>query len=433
VTLELIGNLEGAETGRAEYDLLYGLGPEGLATLRGCSQTQLKIHYPGSTRQVLLVRVAVLGAHLRDMVFSGGVLSFEHLAEWAPPLPPELRQEQDETGGRVSIIRYAPPAPLEATVDSGAVRLEWRFATATSAMADVALHRATVFVIDLLGTVGLDRLWDGFVRPLQNLVTLATGEPSALTSLEVWPAQKSVIAPPLPDGITRLPDVRVYYPLLLEPSRAERFIGPDKLFFQPSDLASDFSGHIRRWLAASEDIRAPMDLFFGSHYAPPRFLETRFLVYCQAAEVFHRIRYSNEAEDPATYGPKVRSVLDAIPEEHRRWVERALDHANYKTFGARIEELAKVAPTAVRAMLGDVPTFVRRVAKSRNYYTHWSRDGKDVLRGGALHWLTEELSLLMHAHLMRELGLDSATIDRRFAANRIVGHVRSQAASADGP
>jgi hypothetical protein len=75
---------------------------------------------------------------------------------------------------------------------------------------------------------------------------------------------------------------------------------------------------------------------------------------------------------------------------------------------SRLTELTeKYSNNILDKILGDKNQFVLNVKNSRNYYTHYSKDGvKKALKGSELFYLSERLKILLVCSFLEEVGFD---------------------------
>jgi Apea-like HEPN len=57
----------------------------------------------------------------------------------------------------------------------------------------------------------------------------------------------------------------------------------------PTEIEQGFDEVVNRWFRLVEDLDDVLNLYLSTVHAPPRFPETRFLIFVQALEGYHRI------------------------------------------------------------------------------------------------------------------------------------------------
>lgn len=356
---------------------------------------------------------AWIGAHASDDLITRIELRLAHLEDW---LRPGVRLIPDAARPTRVRLDYARPDAVVAEVDGLGIRLEWTYETAHSPIATTLKHRAW-FTVDLAKAMSYEDAHQHVVRPLHNLLTLALDRAVAIDRL--------FVTLPASGDATRPRRARVESAWLVVRGRDTREVFPDRFTFRFEDIADDFTGALRRWFRTHATMSAACDLFFGNHYAPPQFLETRFLVHCQAAEALHghSDRFTRVRRAPDVHEQCVESVVKVAPEATRSWVQAALRSSNQKPLHEQLRELVEDAPPAIQEAIGDPDAFARDVSGLRNPWVHGGVAGHDDVVDRAFA-RNEQLRLVLHGQFMRELGLTNEVIDARLRDARITRQVR---------
>jgi hypothetical protein len=349
---------------------------------------------------------AWIGVHVREFLASQLTVRIEHLEEWAAfgetdPFTPAA----STSGAR---IEYARPPRLEASVNDAVFRLGWNYSMKHSAKG-LNLNQQAYIEWTFAQPESYDRVDRIYLRPTHNLLTLALARPVAIVELQV-----NVPMAALFDG-RRSREATVVVPWLVTPETTSRELWPDQFTFRLGDLRTDLSGSLGAWLQAHDQLPGAFDLFFGNHYAPPRFLETRFLVHVQAAEALHVGRFGGRRLAPADgFAPP-----GALSKKRRRPLRE------------RLLELVKLSPAIVRETIGDADTFAEIVSQFRNEWAHGQTASEELIAQAFAR--DEQLRLLLHAHLMRELGLSDDVIEARLRESRLLREVRHVGAQIKQP
>jgi hypothetical protein len=99
--------------------------------------------------------------------------------------------------------------------------------------------------------------------------------------------------------------------------------------------------------------------------------EQRFLNYCQILEAFHRRTIGGITKPEADFQIDLKAVIDAVPEQHRKWVARRLKFANEFSLFERIRDLwARYADVTSQFPVSE-KRFCHRIGAIRNYLTHF--------------------------------------------------------------
>jgi hypothetical protein len=370
------------------YPLVYGVGQGKFVTLYDCESMGAAVAMPGDVRERLDVRRAAIGAHLASPVVAEARLEYEHLTSWTGVAPVEVTPVTNADREGLRLQHFAFPS-LVADVDGLRVELDWAFSTGPDRQDSYVLRRWARFLIRPQEASELARI-DEAGSWLQSLVTLATGRSNALTGLWITPPDNDQ------DAGARASRVQIFYPAIVNVSGAAmRF---DEPFFRLSDIADRFEEVLQRWTQTCRGpLRRGCNLYFGGIYHPARYLNQRFLELCQAAEL----------------------------------VDRGLAGSSKFVLWERILRLSAATPPAARRVLGHIDQLATAIASARNKEMHSPSDLMSGLRPSQLYVLTEQLRLIVHCTLMRQLGLDDAALDRALGGNRLIAQIEFMQAKGD--
>lgn len=390
--------------------VIHGAAGGKRVSLFECWTADLRVGSHG-TSQRLRAGAAAVGTHLTELRSAKWDISFEGLDRWARLAPPHLRRSGDLRRMDVSL---EPLKDVVARLEDAVVRVTFA-SNAKQEGCAITLCPSVSAAVELQGPMRLAELMGAYVSPLQGLLALATGRAAAIDSLTIEPD-------PSEPGRS----CQVFFEAITPPSRKSHDLRPDEILFDLDDVRDRFTEHLQTWFANYKDLRLACDPFFSDTYAPAPYVETRFLMQCQAAEVLHRKRFASQVRDPREHQAIIDRVVQATPPAHQSWVAEALRSTNRKRLRACILELVAHAPSAAQRIVGDLPTFAGRVVQVRNFYTHWSAlpsggrpDGAETL---LLH---HKLRFLVQAFLMRELGLHEALIEDALLRSRQAREIAS--------
>jgi hypothetical protein len=150
----------------------------------------------------------------------------------------------------------------------------------------------------------------------------------------------------------------------------------------------------------------------------------KFLYVVQAIETYHRRRFANNVLPKDVHKARIREILEHTVEEHREWLKEQLNYSNEPRLRQRVKEILDMLEDAVSALITDKDAFAKNVVNTRNYYTHYDPHLKDkVAQGIKLYVLTEQLSYLLQACLLVELGISKQKCAELLIRNQ--GYVRA--------
>lgn len=170
-----------------------------------------------------------------------------------------------------------------------------------------------------------------------------------------------------------------------------------EMMFDYRRIKDDFPKIIKNWYSKYELLEPAFDLVFEQFYNGNKFSVNTFLNLAQAAETFHS-RIDNHTKIPRDEYKKMKiEILKATSAEYHPWLNEQFAFGNHLNLHRRLTEITtKYNNDILDKILGDKNQFVLDVKNSRNYYTHYSKDGrKKALEGRKLFYLSEKLKVLL--------------------------------------
>lgn len=401
----------------APYPIVLGyLRQGGQVTLMDCHTVGMPFSTNGFVSQNLRAfDGALVGHHFQsaeELRFNVLSLEFDSLFEWCGVSGIEFQIEVEgaEEKHRSTTLTYRTPPKLEATWNNSRITITSGYRTSGMNSPTSTISETLRLKVETGHDLTLNDLSRSFFGPLQDLLTLGVGRPSPARSFSVSSPAANVDA----TGPAKL--LGYLRPFTVNPdSSRTNFLRWDMLFALP-DFESGFDALIPVWLQLSEDLKTSFNIVFGSRHTPPKLLESRFLLAAQSVEVYHRLRYPETEMDPNKFKTMIKRLIKMNPED-ADWLKEKLKWANELPMRSRLEKLAGIASFALEPFLGSSRDFARRVAHSRNYYTHYGTRTKHVLEGEALHWLTTSLAYLIDIVLLLEIGFTEAKVLELLARN----------------
>lgn len=171
-----------------------------------------------------------------------------------------------------------------------------------------------------------------------------------------------------------------------------------------------FADTVRMWLPFARSASSACDVYFGAHYAPLTFTETKVLFAAITAESLHSALYPDATfmppEEFAAFRERLRAALE--PADRAR-LERAL--FNSPSFKERLIALAdEPAPGALQIVIDDVPGWAKDLRIARNGMAH----GGSAPSTDLFHLARRSMSVIALV-MMARIGL-SAKVQVRAAA-----------------
>lgn len=333
-------------------------------------------------------------------------ITFDCLEAWTlpPPLADRIKDSGDFT------LHFGSKDLAEAQVEDASVRLITKAIGSVSGEA-IDLKRRVIFVIrferatasDILGT---------WVRPLQDLLVLATGRPVRITGLYLQPVGSDdslrmvySAVQPEPGRGTKWNDLRAYGSLAL-------------LTFYDSPLS--FEQLMQAWFPLRERMREVLVLLHAPHYAKSMFNEHRYAATFQSAEALADVLgYSGRDVNRQAHKIRVRAIVEAatnagVSEEDVSWAERVLRSRNDKPLARQIEDLVSSTPVLGEAIIGAIPNFGAIATAARTGVSHGG--AATAVDAEGRHRLLEVIRWVVRCRLLTELGIDPVEVGNRVSA-----------------
>jgi hypothetical protein len=367
---------------------------------------------PGMER--LRADYALIGGHAasRETRFRYARLQLQHLDVWAQL--PGVAVEVAHDGSWTVMTHERPDSEtVELSEPPGRLVLDSVLTMPQPTVRGVGLTRAAELRWEN-SEAGLtvDELWTRFVDPLRVLLTLASDADSPAVSLQVreW------------DGDRWL---QVVHPSL--ETAASELLAAHKVLLTREHLGLNELG---RWLSRAGPLSPVPQLVAGVAVSKTdRTLQNQLLELSTAAEGLHRRIYTDQQAMAKTQARQARQDAgNAVLEEVREQVTRALGHLEEPTYRERLRVLIERGREAAPGVTGDSEAWVGSVVASRNGFAHQLAGDKS--REAELkedYVLLRSLQWLLTALLLLEAGIAPETLAGRLLQHQAYLHFRRQA------
>jgi hypothetical protein len=401
--LKLSGLLKESETCAMPFDIVLGETEDGRAvTMIGSNGTWLARPYRlvvGGESDMpvcssLCANVLLVGRHYlssKEIDFRGFTIHMSHLSDWAG--------FGDQ--GCANLIRPGAVAP---SYDIGQIGM-----LTIGSDPDGSCHLTLTFE----GGVSLDRGIE-LVRQLRNLMALLMHRPVQEAGV------RGAIGGEADDKESMTVDI--FYPSFAH----DRSAGPLELgdmLLPLGSIGTDLGSIVAKWFSANETMVQVLDLYFAASQSIELFPETRFLLYVQALEAYHRLRYRNFEVDPEEHAKRLAVILSSLPEQYREWMRDGLEHSNEPSHGQRLREIYRDLRGIMDEFVDDRKLFIYRVIKTRNHLTHSEGDSM-ILEGKDLLLATTRLRLLLELCLLKEIGIGPELMKQAVMNNTMFSRIR---------
>jgi hypothetical protein len=361
---------------------------------------------PGFATEDFFAHITLLGANFEDeqqLKFTKLSIQYSHLPEWCglSGLRRDVEINDNRTLQRYAVA-YTYPDEVSAETSLGKVTVTFTVRGTGDLLREATIKQLVSLRIEPHEPMGLEALFRTFVTPFQNLLSLATSRPNAVTSLVVY---SPAAAHTRSNGEVRQEPIEVFYqPIYMHEEEGEKRVHPSDMLFTLADVAADFSQCMEKWLKVTRELDSVCNLFFSIRYRPT-YLEHRFMNTVQAVESYHRRRFKNTRWPRAEYRERVKRSVDGAPAEYRDWLKEQLAYGNEPRLADRLIELVTTVDESIGPLVRDPEVFVREVKDTRNYNTHYDERLKNkAATGERMVELIDILGVLMEACLLRELG-----------------------------
>lgn len=349
-TLRLIGAFTHAEeyspgayeiTVPERHALIHGLCERHEITLVDYSQSKLSRSSARQWRQSLQARQLLVGIWLdqtEEECFDRITIGVDNLLGWSG-LTGFRNEDEDYAHIR---CRWDQPQSLVAQIGQASVRISisrWEVGKKTWAdRTEQSLQESASFIVDVPEPQSADILIREWVKPLQDLLTLATGEACGVHEITLRLRQQG--GHDNNTVMTQRPTkVQVYLQPVYRSRPDESAMSSERMLFTLRDMR--FSDVLPAWLAVSRQLSPAPEMIFGLRYINRAYAENRLITAVAAAEALHRRLLPDKTyvSDEEEFDQICTAALDAISEEHHEWLKARL--WNEPTLKQRLMQLVE--------------------------------------------------------------------------------------------
>jgi hypothetical protein len=356
----------GGDVGQGKsLSLILGVVPNLRVTLIAASPTRRQLHSPGFDTAEYRVGIAYLGEHIErpeDLRFSKLKLQLTHLGDWIAEGKVYWRVPRPDDSTKRYEFGYEHQNPEPEPIEGGTVAIDYQ-AHMQQTTLSAELRVSPVIRFELQEPLDIDGWHRHYLRPVANLLSLATGRAVYLSEVKVFP-----------EGSDKRDGVQVVAQPFVTERLDKSVLTSDGMLFSRRDLNITFGELMQRWLTIHRELEPILNLYFSIGRSPAMYLEHRFLSLFQALEGYHRRRFPEKKQRE-----RLCKLIDTTGEIFSPW-----------------------APNPAKK--SDVVT---KIVQTRNGLTHQTPGQvESSLDVDTLFLLTEALSILMQALLLVELGFE---------------------------
>ncbi|MBO4271275.1 HEPN domain-containing protein [Microbispora triticiradicis] len=398
-TLELIGRFDYFSERSGQFVRIVGVAARKVLTLDRCFRRTSGFEAPGVERETYRVNRILAGAHYDDdeeFIFDQVVFSFDHLLNWMEASLLTVDYQESKVRGRVDKVTATLEgfSKEEATFPDGRLCLGTSWQTDGDLINEATLRQSAYLQITYSTPQSLGAILN-HVGALQDLITLTTDSPATPLYISMSPAA----------GHGANMDERV---------RVDFYAGQSSRRAPSSPAASDMLLTLQQvggtqalagWLGVAHRYGRVLGSLMAIRYSTFMYMENRFGNAINAAESFHRLRFSNALRPSADFKKYRQRIVDAVPEEDREWLKAQLQFSNEPRLRHRIEEMIEFSASGFAQVVEDADAWARLVVQVRNRLTHEDKRRPLKVNPGDLHYLSESVYLLVMLCLLSDTGV----------------------------
>jgi hypothetical protein len=361
-------------------------------------------------KQEIRANGMLVGAHVSSPAFMRLTrirVSFRYLLDWLGTYGFDHRLNSNPGNDEPNYtLTYREPDPI--VIELADARLTVGHALSASRTDLYLMSQQQIPWIEFapMDPIQLGDAFRRYVRPMQDFLTLVIGRPVQIETVDIF-------CPDITTSGGAEKPVRLYRDLTYwddDPKRAPYML------LRRVDVADRLADTLQRWFRVADRLDSVCDLYFSVLYRPQTYLENKFLNLVQALESFHSRTRENKDLPTHEHRKRVAAIAEASPEQYRDWVRRKLQHANQPSLSDRLGELIGEYDDLFHPVVRDRKVLIDRIVATRNYYTHFTRDRRQVAAiGDELRYLNHMMSLLIQACFVGELGFSGVDVHKILA------------------
>jgi hypothetical protein len=430
LSLDLVGSYEPIQLmgSVTAYPVIHGTATDGKAftLVNGLVVNESLNTRAFDVRATQLRPSAVLvGGHLADPVdarFGAAALELERMTAWASPsgFRREIKLTPDRHAKSFS-FEYTVPDNVVAEIPGARITIGPGQQTVGDLIHEAGLRVAVEAQLTFERATTVDAISQAYLKPLEDLLVLATQLPTTLVSFRVSPSARAPF---------RWIEV-IQQRLASDGAQSQRLTPHDALFLLP-DLLDAAPDALARWFKAAAVLERPFELVSAVRSTPRLFLDHRFINAATAAESYHEARIGGAPFADDVWKQIVGAAVAAAPQELARLVRDRMSGMKKPSFRDRIEGLLERGGPELRSLLPDPAGVAKRASALRNPLAHGTKTGRTSRE---LFDATDELLLILEFHFLCEAGFsgEAAAARLRSASRSYSGlWLRSRDRDADG-
>jgi DNA-binding Xre family transcriptional regulator len=396
-----------------EHPMLLGVAGKQITLVR-CAEVGYNIASPGVVTTRYLADLVFLGALVPEpagLALEQVYASYEYLGSWSRQSGYKHSYHHDEDKNLTGFtLTYTRPPVQAARVEGAQIRFVGGFHFGGEKWGELKAGQTVRLNVKPDSPTTFEQIRSRYLHPLQNLIAFGVGHPTAELNVNGTLADK---------GKRRHQrEVEILFHRGMRGLRGTKALAPWDMLFTLADLREDLGSHLTNWLEKSKKLSPVFNLYFGTVFNPSMYGEHRFLSLAQAAESYHRLTARRQSIlDSEKFDPLREQLCEIIegadlPKPAADTYTSKLAFLNEIVLKDRLRELLSLETDRVKTMIPDPEAFIKDVATTRNYLTHFTKKNKDrAASGGSLLRVTEQLQYLLECRLLAELGFSGEKVE----------------------
>ncbi|MBN1461979.1 MAG: hypothetical protein JXA57_20810 [Armatimonadetes bacterium] len=390
-------------------------------TLFGCTEMSRRSAFPGPGERVLSPSFVLKGFHLPSLdepLIRSVTTSFKYVNRWASRSG--MSAKHHKTASDLD-IRYRTPRRRSFDVKDGLRLVVFFYPKHT-----VQMTHGSANPLDPDGEFSVQekirfalvpdvphefQYFGDAIRILQDYMTIASrrlalAEDTELELTAEHPASTS--------------DRKIYHTAELIHTTVYRESDestpvPSDFLFREADAGKTLKWSLRKWFASAEATRSARTLYVAANYSNS-FLESRFLLLCQAIESYHRSAHGGGYMAKDDYSRSIYPILErALPgdlsRDHLDSLKSRLRYGYEYSLRTRLKSLVDEHEGVLKLCSAKAAAAVDRLIDARNGIVHDTpAQPKSYSDWSKVIWYCEFLSVLLELCFLSHMGFDQATI-----------------------
>jgi hypothetical protein len=370
-----------------------------LLDIKETSSTTSSLGGLHETERVLFVGTVLIGDdHLTseaDCRFNRASFRLSNLNEWVNRSPYRW-----SSAGPVDTVELLEVPTLRAAIPGCEITLDRAAVSHYGRLTDSGFTSHEVIGLRFDEPHALDELEYRFIRPLEQLLTLATGTSCSAFEVQVGNDNGSDDLPStwlMAAYTVRRRDTDTVQQGRPRIRQHMRF-GMNCDGYPPN---IDFAELVPRWFSLQTQLGTVSDLIFSLRRESGGYLQQQVFSIASALEGMHRKlnpQYETKSVDERALSAEVLEAVRAVRPEHHDWLKAAIAHAHRKSYGFR-----------VRGLLEQTDHLMAEVVRNEIKWAQQLRDVRDgvghVLPGQDDKTVEQMIAMLHSARLFAELVL----------------------------